>query len=196
MLRRGHTCRGGLLKGILMSRWFQRFQPLGGTSRRYLDKQTGRTLSRRRFLRYQGICPELRAAQRRTEGLGFSRKTRCDKGQPRAMQHGTVVLTARGSVLLRTMPGAANAFAVQRDGIQIAVIQRVPHGHWDRWRCETCQLQLRSELAIIEHAISVHYSSSCQAHGVAASSLSFVGHVAAHERRTRMPWRVKLPEQS
>jgi hypothetical protein len=161
-----------------------------------LDKQTGRTLSRRRFLRYQGICPELRAAQRRTEGLGFSRKTRCDKGQPRAMQHGTVVLTARGSVLLRTMPGAANAFAVQRDGIQIAVIQRVPHGHWDRWRCETCQLQLRSELAIIEHAISVHYSSSCQAHGVAASSLSFVGHVAAHERRTRMPWRVKLPEQS
>jgi hypothetical protein len=94
------------------------------------------------------------------------------------------------------MPGAANAFAVQRDGIQIAVIQRVPHGQWDRWRCETCQLQLRSQLAIIEHAIAVHYSSSCQALGVAAASVSYVGHVATHERRARMPWRVKLPEQS
>ncbi len=178
-----------------MSRWFQRFQPLGGTSRRYLDKQTGRTLSRRRFLRYQGICPELQAAQRQGEGLSQPRKVRCDKGHPRATQHGTVVLTARGSVVVHTMPRQHNTFAVQRDGIQVAIIQRVPHGHWDRWRCETCHLQLRSESAMIEHALSAHYTSACQAHGVAAPSTLYVGHVATHERRARMPWRVAVPEK-
>jgi hypothetical protein len=39
--------------------------PLGGSARRYLDKETGLTISRRAFLKLQGIIPEKRARERR-----------------------------------------------------------------------------------------------------------------------------------
>ena len=86
------------------SRWFIRFQPLGGSRQRYLDKDTGRTISRRKFLRYQGICPEMVATARKAAGLSRPRKTRCDKGQPRRSRADIALETPQGAVVLHPLP--------------------------------------------------------------------------------------------
>ena len=179
-----------------MSRWFIRFQPLGGSSQRYLDKTTGRTISRRRFLRYQGRCPEMYATERRAAGLSHPRKTRCDKGQPRISHADIALVTAQGWVVLHPLPATPHAFVVVHHKVAVAVIARLPHGQWERWRCATCALTLRSQAAIVAHVVAVHFATVCQAQGVAAPAVTPIRFVPARERHTSLPTRVGTQENA
>ena len=179
-----------------MSRWFIRFQPLGGSSQRYLDKDTGRTISRRRFLRYQGRCPEMLATERNAAGLSHPRKTRCDKGQPRRSRADIAFMTPQGPVVLRPMPDASHSFAVVHHRVAVAVIERQPHGRWERWRCTSCALTLRSQAAIVAHVVAVHFAAVCQAHGVTAPAVKPICFVPARERHSALPTRVGTRENA
>jgi hypothetical protein len=67
------------------TRFFQRYIPLPGSARRYYDRQTGHSISRRSFLVLQGIQPERRVFLRRASGLCSRRRRRCDAGKRRAL---------------------------------------------------------------------------------------------------------------
>ena len=81
-------------------------------------------------------------------------------------------------------------------GVAVAVIERQPHGQWDRWQCVKCHLTLRSQAAIITHAVAVHAAAACQAQGVAAAAVTPIRYVPARERHATFPTRVGTRENA
>jgi hypothetical protein len=185
-----------------MSRWFLRFQPLGGSSQRYLDTTTGLTISRRRFLAYQGIAPELRAKERFWAGLSTPHKRRCDAGKARtgapvdgpcwaALQSKRL----RSGRVIQLVPfEQPQRFLVVVEQVPVAEVAKygTPRA---RWHCARCGLQLDKCDSMLQHVVSFHFAQQCAVQGVAAPTTSYVGHVTTHERRARMPWRVAVPEK-
>jgi len=181
----------------MRTRLFLRYVPQAGSARRYYDRATGHTISRRSFLRLLGIHPERRALARRASGLIPRRKRRCDAGVFRSVlvwvKARTVKYAGRFAQVVpyseREPVALAQRFAVVIDHVITARVHLLPgYGkHHAVWRC-SCGQVLHNKVDLVGHVAILHL------HGVGAARIPFPGEVHANERRVRMPWRIAAPE--
>ncbi len=177
----------------MTTRLFLRYVPQAGSARRYYDRETGHTISRRSFLRLLGIHPEQRALARRAAGLIPRRKRRCDAGVIRSVlvwaKARTVKYVGRFAQVVpyseRHPVALAQRFAVVIDHVIAAQVHLLPgqNNHCAVWRC-ACGKKLQNKDDLVGHVAILHL------HGMGASSIPFPGEVHPNERRARLPWRV------
>ncbi len=159
-----------------------RYLPLAGTSRRYHDLWTGETLSRRQYLRLQGIQPERLACLRRLTVVGRTQRQRWDVGVPRfplrVMTVATPVVAARRPFSVRSYRTASGqvasvepygpaGYVVRIAHVPVAVMRFLP-GQRQRWRCATCGQKTPHQEGMVAHMLNAHFAAACAALGVAA----------------------------
>jgi hypothetical protein len=177
----------------MSTRLFRRFIPMGGTSRRYWDKEICQSISRRDFLKLQGIDPEKRARERRAQGLIPRRKQRKDAKKPPSLvweEAKKVPYVGRNAQvvpykLAHSQTLIARRFAVFIDFVHAidAYLIKPRKRRCSAWRCG-CGVVFDNTKRLIPHVATHHL------HGAGAALIPYPGEVHSHERKARLPWRV------
>ena len=66
--------------------------------------------------------------------------------------------------------------------------------HRTEWQCATCDKKLHNRGDVVQHHVFAHFAEACQQQGVNAPAVLPVGFVPDHSTRSRMPWRVEVPQ--
>ena len=177
-----------------------RFLPQGGTSRRYFDSLFGEYCSYRQKLKRSGTCPELKASERQAAGLSRPHKLRCDAGIPRrhyrkshtayspSSRCETHLYTAHGyEVAVFHEPDSFRFLFIIAQAFPITITQVILLNRRRRFHCPLCPINTRKEAQMAAHVVERHYQS------LQVSSVDVIRYRPSHERRARMPWRVKAP---